>query len=183
MKKNILLMLLFVMAAMTATAQEAPGARERVAEIRKLYAEAKEMIAQIPTKVEDGRPSDDMVVNINYMAPGAGPISDVTHYYFNGDFDEELNCVYYKPYFVTRKFNVGALEYYQEFLYNSEGEVAFFYEKIFMEPVAEARYYYDKFSVVHKIAQGEGSTDEMYAMRMAQDLIDAFNKLQNRIYE
>ena len=168
---------------LTAAAQNSPQAKASVAKIREMYSSAKNAIARIPQKEEDGRPRDDMVISTNYMAAGAGPINDVTHYYFEGDFDEELSFDLYKPYFVSRKFNVGAMEYYQEYLFDDNFQLVFFYEKLNSEPACEVRYYYEKNALVHKIVQGEQTTDEMFALRLANDLIEVFNKMQNRNYD
>ena len=169
---------------LTAAAQNSPEAKAQVAKIREMYSQAKTFISEgIPLKEEDGRPRDDMVISSNYMAAGAGPINDVTHYYFGGDFDEDLGFDVYKPYFASRKFNVGALEFYQEFLFNDDFELVFFYEKLNAQPPCEVRYYYEKNALVHQIINGEQTTDEMHALRLANDLIEAFNKLQNRNYD
>ena len=141
---------------LTAAAQNSPQAKASVAKIREMYSSAKNAI---------------------------GPINDVTHYYFEGDFDEELSFDLYKPYFVSRKFNVGAMEYYQEYLFDDNFQLVFFYEKLNSEPACEVRYYYEKNALVHKIVQGEQTTDEMFALRLANDLIEVFNKMQNRNYD
>ena len=75
------LLLLFAL-SMTTQAQNT-----RLAEIRKMYAEAKEIMAN---KKKAEVPPDETVVTSDYMAPGAGPIKDVTHYYYTGEFDENL---------------------------------------------------------------------------------------------
>ena len=168
---------------LTATAQTSPQAKASVAKIREMYADAKKAIESIPLKVEDGRPRDDMVISSNYMAAGAGPINDVTHYYFSGDFDEELSCEVYKTYFVSRKFNVGALQYYQEFMFDDDCQLAFFYERLDSGPACEVRYYYEKNALVHQVVKGEQTTDDMHALRLANDLIEVFNRMQNRNYD
>ena len=71
MKKFLLLMVLCLCALSSVQAQNA-----QVAQIRKQYAEAKEIIAN---KKKAEVPADETVVTSNYMAPGAGPIKDVTH--------------------------------------------------------------------------------------------------------
>ena len=129
MRKISLLLLLFVFAG-TLQAQNA-----QVAKIRKMYAQAKETMAQ---KKKAELPPDETVVTSNYMAAGAGPIKDVTHYFYSGDFDETLGNQYYTPYFITRKYNVGAREYYEEFLFD-KGSLVFYFNKSQND---ETRYYW-----------------------------------------
>ena len=71
----------------------------QVAKIRQMYAEAKSRMAD---KKKAELPPDETVVTSNYMAPGAGPVKDVTHYFYSGEFDENLGNVFYTPYFITR---------------------------------------------------------------------------------
>ena len=77
---QIVLLLVCLLVSISATAQDA-----QVAKIRKMYAEAKEVMAN---KKKAELPPDETVVTSNYMAAGAGPIKDVTHYFYTGDFDE-----------------------------------------------------------------------------------------------
>lgn len=147
---------------------------EVVADIRKKYAEAKER-QEFRKKAE--LPPDETVVTSNYMAAGAGPVKDVTHYYFNGDFDEDLGCEKYEVYFMTRKYNVGAREYYQEFLFNDEGSLIFFFEK---SEADETRYYWGESGLVKEDIKGERQMDEVFASRLSYELRNAFNLLMNR---
>ena len=169
LRKTILMMMLFVFTG-TLQAQNA-----QVANIRKMYAQAKEMMTQ---KKPAGVPPNETVVTSNYMAAGAGPVKDVTHYYYNGDFDENLGAEYYTPYFMTRKYNVGAREYYEEFLYD-KGSLVFYFSKC---QGNETRFYWGAGGFFHEDIKGEKQMDEVYASRLANDLKDAFDKLMNREY-
>ena len=161
------LLLLFVF-SMTMQAQSA-----QLADIRKKYAEAKEIMAN---KKKAEVPPDETVVTSNYMAPGAGPIKDVTHYFYSGEFDENLGNVYYTPYFITRKYNVGAREYYEEFLFD-KGNLVFYYIKSQND---ETRYYWGPNGFFHELIKGQKQMDEVFASRLAQELTSAFNNLMNR---
>ena len=167
MRKISLLLLLFVFAG-TLQAQNA-----QVAKIRKMYAQAKETMAQ---KKKAELPPDETVVTSNYMAAGAGPIKDVTHYFYSGDFDETLGNQYYTPYFITRKYNVGAREYYEEMLFD-KGSLVFFFMKSQND---ETRYYWGAGGFFHEVVKGEKQMDEVFAARLSNDLKDAFDKLMNR---
>lgn len=145
----------------------------QVAQIRKLYAQAKETMAQ---KKKAELPPDETVVTSNYMAAGAGPIKDVTHYFYSGNFDENLGNQYYTPYFITRKYNVGAREYYEEFLFD-KGSLVFYFNKSQND---ETRYYWGSGGFFHQDVKGQKMMDEVFATRLANDLMEAFHRLMNR---
>lgn len=167
MRKLVNLILLLAL-AVTVQAQNA-----QVAKIRKMYADAKEVMAN---KKKAELPPDETVVTSHYMAPGAGPIKDVTHYFYTGEFDDNLGNVYYTPYFITRKYNVGAREYYEEFLFDN-GSLVFYFCKSQND---ETRYYWGAGGFFHEAIKGQKMMDEVFASRLANDLKDAFNKLMNR---
>ena len=169
MRKIAAFMLVFLLA----TGVQAQNAQ--VTKIRKLYAEAKEVMAN---KKKAELPLDETTVSSNYMAPGAGPIKDVTHYYYSGDFDENLGNVYYTPYFITRKYNVGAREYYEEFLFD-KGSLVFYFCK---SQDDETRYYWGIGGFFHEAVKGQKLMDEVFASRLANDLTEAFHRLMNREY-
>ena len=179
----------------TASAQNA-----QVASIRKLYAEVKQEMEnrkkpaikreqsdaridsaereQAGPKVKAELPPNETVVTSNYMAPGGGPTKDVTHYYYNGEFDENLGNVFYTPCFITRKYNVGARNYYEEFLFD-KGSLVFFFCKSQND---ETRYYWGANGFLHEVIKGQRQMDEVFAARLAGDLKAAFDKLMNREY-
>ena len=153
---------------------QSPSANDVVAGIRKKYAQAKEM-QDYRKKAE--LPPDETVVTSSYMAAGAGPVKDVTHYYYSGDFDETLGRDFYKVYFMTRKYNVGAREFYQEFLFDDNDSMIFFFEK---SGDNEIRYYWGKDGLAKEDVKGERMTDEIIATRLSYELKNAFNLLMNR---
>ena len=163
---------LFLLLVLTATIQ---AQNAQVASIRKKYAEAKEIMAN---KKKAELPPDETVVTSHYMASGAGPIKDVTHYYYTGELDENLGNVYYTPYFITRKYNVGAREYYEEFLFD-KGSLVFYFNKSQND---ETRYYWGQNGFFHEVVKGQKMMDEVFASRLANDLTEAFHRLMNREY-
>ena len=173
MKKFCFGLMALLMMTLTIQAQSSPEGKARVEEIRKMYAEAKEIMAN---KKKAELPPDETVVTSNYMAPGAGPIKDVTHYYDTGDFDENLGNMFYTPYFITRKYNVGAREYYEEFLFD-EGDLVFYFIKSEND---ETRYYWGPNNFFYEAIKGQKQMDEVFASRLAQELTSAFNNLMNR---
>ena len=166
MKKIVLSIILCLCALGSVQAQNA-----QVANIRKMYAEAKEIIAN---KKKAEVPPDETVVTSNYMAPGAGPIKDVTHYFYSGEYDENLRNVYYTPYFITRSYNVGARDFYEEFLFD-KGSLVFYFSKSQND---ETRYYFGAGGFFHEVIKGEKQMDEVFASR----LVEAFHRLMNREY-
>lgn len=170
MKKIVLMIVMCLCAVGSVQAQNA-----QVAQIRKLYAEAKERMAN---KKKADLPQDETVVTSNYMAPGAGPIKDVTHYFYSGEFDENLGNVYYTPYFITRSYNAGAVNYYEEFLFD-KGSLVFYFSK---SGNNETRYYFGAGGFFHEVVKGEKYMDEVFASRLSGDLVEAFHRLMNREY-
>lgn len=122
-------------------------------------------------------PPNQTVVTSNYMAAGAGPVNDVTTYFYLGDYDEDLNRQIYAVNFIVRKYNVGATEFYQEFLFDEDGILIFYFEKSDKD---ETRYYWGYNELVKEDVKGECLTDEVNAYRLSQELLNAFNLLMNR---
>lgn len=156
--------------ALTTQAQDA-----QIANIRKLYAEVKE---NMDYRKAAEIPPNETVVTSNYMAPGAGPIKDITHYFYDCDYDEEIATYIYTPTFITRKHNVGAIEYYEELLFDN-GSLVFYFCK---QGANETRYYWGPNGFLHEVIKGEREMDEVFASRLAGDLKSAFDKLMNRDY-
>ena len=73
MKK--LIFAIIMMMPLMAMAQTSPQAKARVAEIRKMYAAAKEEISNSQKMANEGQPGNETVVNSNYMMPGTGQAS------------------------------------------------------------------------------------------------------------
>lgn len=153
--------------------QKKPSAQQVVTDIRKKYASVKE---RQDNRKKAELPPDETVVTSNYMAAGAGPVKDVTHYYYSGDFDEDLGREAYEVYFMVRKYNVGAVDYYQEFLFD-EGKLIFYFEK---SGTSETRYYWGPDGLAKEDIKGERLSDEVMASRLSYELLTAFNLLMNR---
>lgn len=168
--KRIALFLTVVLAVMSAQAQS-----DQLAKIRKMYAEVK---ASVEQRKKAELPSNETVVTSDYMAPGAGSVKDVTHYFYDCDYDEEVSTYIYTPNFITRKHNVGAMEYYEEFLFD-KGSLVFYFCK---NEGSETRYYWGANGFFHEIVKGERTMDDAFAARLAGDLKAAFDKMMNRDY-
>jgi len=172
MVKNFFTLVLMLVAAITVDAQN-----ERVTQVRQLYAEAQQKMAQYKDLKEVGHPGNNIEVTSNHMAAGAGPIHEVIRYFFDGDYDEVRDCDFFTLYFVTRTYNVGAIKYYEEILYDHESEPCFYYGH--REDGQEVRYYWNRAELAHQIVKGELVVDPGNAIHTAKRLWVAFNSLRN----
>ena len=87
-----------------------------------------------------------------------------------------LSPCYPEVYFMVRKYNVGARDYYQEFLFD-EGKLIFYFEK---SGTSETRYYWGPDGLAKEDIKGERLSDEVMASRLSYELLNAFNLLMNR---
>ena len=187
MRKTFLTLCALLLAFGSANAQTSEAAKKRVAEIREMYANAQAQIAQADTlKAEDGLPRNDMMVTSDYMVAGAGPCTEVTHYYFDGDYDEDLDRQFYRPYLILHNYNVAANKFYQEFLFDENGDLVFYYEKDSGEN-NETRFYFgspeqgaNDEGLVQEITKGTRTIEPPFAIRYGDELTNAFNYLMNR---
>lgn len=177
-KLSILLVLL--LGFVSAQAQTTPAAKARVAEIRRMYADAKARMAQSQREAKDGLPANKLVANADYMVPGSGPSKEVISYHFSLKEDEEGGPSYHQLYFLTRKYNVAARTYYQEFLYDGQGRLVFFFEQ--GEQVNETRYYWNGSELVHRAVKGMQALPDDMILRLGEGLQSAFDHLMNRDY-
>ena len=153
--KNFLITIVLLLSAMAVQAQTSPTAKKEVADIRKQYAEAKQEMEALDKKERQGLPSNKTVFSSSYNEAGIGPAKEVITYYDKVASDEESEMSFHRPFFITRKFNVAAKEFYQEFLYDKAGNLKFFFEK---NPDGETRYYYCS-DDVYDIVKGLMSMD------------------------
>ena len=143
--KKIQLLLMCLLAAVAMQAQTSAKAKARVAEVRKLYAEAKESMAY--NDQEDYPAVSGMETTYYYMAPGAGPIKHYVKYYMESDETDEGVILGYRPYFVSDSYNSGGRKLYEEYLLEEEtGKLlfAYAYEQNGDATTNEGRYYYYK---------------------------------------
>ena len=177
--KTILFTIALFLSAMAVQAQTSPEAKKEVAGIRKLYAEAKQEMEGLDGLEREGLPPNKTVFSSNYNEAGTGPTKEVITYYHRVAYDQETEMPFHRPFFITRKFNVAAREFYQEFLYDTDGNLKFFFEK---NPDGETRYYYCN-DDVYDVIKGSMSMDCAFASRLSSELIDAFNIILNRNWD
>ena len=177
--KNFLITIVLLLSAMAVQAQTSPAQKKEVADIRKQYAEAKQEMEGLDKMEREGFPPNKTVFSSNYNEAVTGPTKEVITYYYRVAYDKEADMPFHRPFFITRKFNVAAKEFYQEFLYDKAGNLKFFFEK---NPDGETRYYYCS-DDVYDIVKGLMSMDCAFANRLSSELIDAFNIIRNRNWD
>ena len=170
--------------ALLLTSMSVQVQQKEVAEIRKLYAKAKADVALV-SKSGQSEVGETEVTSW-YTEPGVGPTKETLHYYFRTKEDEHLGVMYHSPFLITRKHNVGATEYYEEYLYNDCDQLAFYFEKTSQ---SEIRLYWDNCNgndFFHKAVKGDSDIDEnkvFFIQRYAADLHVAFSQMLNHNYD
>lgn len=182
MKKNSILMVLAcLLISLTAAAQSEKD--KRIGDIRKMYAEAKKNIDVAEKKEKQGLPSNLLTVKSNYSLGGNSSVKLTTTYYFFMVEDDESDRAIYQPYFITNSYNTPGNKYYQEFLYDKDGEMAFYYERNMGNETrlyfAENQDDYDE-GIVHEINTNGRTMEPPFAHRVSEELKHAFNLLINR---
>ena len=157
--------------------------KDEIASIRAAYSAAKQQVELNSQADELNVPRSDMEIVSHYVIPGSGPTKVVIHYYFTLDEVPETSAYVYKPYLITRSFNLAARKFYQEFLFDKETTLLFFFQSndTFEGDIAETRVYFGKHGV-HKSVKGNATLDEEFCTRTAQELIGAFSLIMNSDY-
>jgi len=183
MTKFFIAFILCFTASMTMQIQAQEATQDEIAGIRAAYSAAKEQMELNSHADEMNVPRSDMEISSHYIIPGSGPTEDVIHYYFTMDDDPETGSYVYKPYLVTRSFNIAARQFYQEYLIDKESRLLFFFQSndAIEGGTAETRFYYGKHGV-HKAVKGDATLDEELCIRSAQELISAFGLIMNNDY-
>lgn len=126
MKKRVSFLLLMMLLSL-----HTGWAQNTVESIRQRYAEVKEY-ARTHTGSDKYDGADFGAyyhLEARQWLPGTGGHIEHTYLYYD-EVDSDDEDVIYKPHwlkFVTKRFNYAAREYYQEFLYDKDGKVAFIY--------------------------------------------------------
>ena len=160
---------------------------EELAKIRKLYANTKTMLEKGDPENPPEMPLNITTVNSHYIAPGAGEIKEEINYYYHNGHDEDTGEPYYFLYFISRKYVRTISTYYEEFLYDDDLNLVFYFcQKVTdtgKETVKEeTRYYWGKDGLITEIIKGGREMDDVFTQRLAYDLKEGFNRLLNREY-
>ena len=165
-----------------AQAQSSPEAKARVTQIRQAYTQARKNVEQSEQLKKAGKPANMTVVNSSYtLGEGAGTVT--TTYYFTQEEDTNLGRYFYEPYFIVNNYNTPGNKYYQEFLFDKEGSLIFYYEK---NEGNETRLYFGKDGesnedgLVYEINSSSRTMEPPFACRVGYELKNAFHFLMNR---
>ena len=126
MKKRFFLTLCFILCIQCGWAQNT------VESIRKRYADIKEMITDKTGEEENYNDGATFIqcykVEASHWLPATGGHKENITFYF-GEKENEEDEVYASHYltFVTTKYNYAVREYYEEYLYDEDGKIAFIY--------------------------------------------------------
>jgi len=126
-------------------------AQNTIASIRKAYQEQKNVIAEMAEDFPyDGYPPCYYHLSVVMNLPATGLHRENIRMYFGEkDQDEEEDYNPYPPHylsFLTTKYNYAAREFYEEYLYDNQGQLMFIYAQtpdIDMSKMHELRLYFD----------------------------------------
>ena len=166
-------------------AQTDPKVKAQVEDIRRMYAEAKHLVAHSEEPDQDWY--EDMEIHRRQMCSGVGMVYETQRYFYLSDFDDERGYEVASLHFITRRYNSAARQYYEEYLFDPEsGQLVFAFlqgDNAFTGEKDETRYYWHNGKLIHQQTKGEPLLDDMLTQRTASDLLAAFNILLNRVYE
>lgn len=178
-----LLFVLGLFCALCVSAQK--GAPEGIIkDIRAQYAEAQAM-AQQQLTTDDWNQQSFTSATVHYMLPGCGPTTETIHYFYllDDDVDEEGEWTpkSNELYFVTRKYNIAARQFYEEYLFDRSTQhplfVFYTYDTYDSDVKAEERYYFHDGQVVWQTVNGQAEPNEQAMLHQCDCLLTAF-KLQ-----
>ncbi|MBR0045557.1 MAG: hypothetical protein IJP75_01525 [Bacteroidaceae bacterium] len=167
MKKNLFAFLLL------AACWQAAVAQNTVESIRERYQAMKEYVASHQgTNQYDGADFGEFyhLESRQWLPATGGHIENTYLYYDEAESDDD---VIYKPHyvkFVTTKFNYAAREFYEEYLYDKDGNVAFIYaydpmtefDGSLHDKQFEFRFYFNKGKLLKAIIKSKGADDAAY---------------------
>ena len=128
------------------------GAQVDVEMIGNSYREVKAWIALMDESFpSEGIPPEYYELTVRENLPGSGPHREITRMYW-GELPTEDEGEIYPPHFLrlaTEEYNYAAREFYEEYLYDEDGNVMFIYAltpdvSSDMVPVYELRMWYDR---------------------------------------
>ena len=166
----------------------AAGNNKQIERIRTIYNDVHKQIAMAE---EEPMMTNQMTIDINQMYPGSGPHKEhITFYFTCLDFNEEdqINdgSINWQSdlVFVTQSFNIGAHEFYCEYLYDPEtGDPLFAlynYDDDETGQKQSIRYYFDKGKLLQTIPakiSDECPTDVINRLYNFQHLQEIFKQV------
>lgn len=148
-------------------------AQNTVESIRQRYAAAKEYArTHTGDNLYDGADFGEYYhLEARQWLPGTGGHIEHTYLYYSEQ--EADDSVIYKPhylYFATTRFNYAAREYYQEYLYDNDGNIAFIYAYEPMEQLDgdedfvayEFRFYFSRGRLIKSLIKRKAHNDKEF---------------------
>lgn len=173
--KRLLIFLLLILSIPAATTLSAQN--RTVKGIRQLYSEAQQQIAMMN---EEEHLCVKLVSTSQYNTPGAGirkeTVTSFFHEYAGEDEESGLSVwsPVYLPFFLTRKYNIGDLKFYEEYLFDAETGTLLF---AFLQRdnsngggKDETRYYFDSEEKLSEIIKGSPIAEFGEVFRIAEIL-------------
>jgi len=123
-------------------------AQHTIALIRKAYQEQKEQIALMSDNFPaEGCPPEYYHLHTAQNLPGTGPHHEnIRMYYDDVETEEDVIIPPHRLTFVSSKYNFAAREFYEEYLFDKQGQVMFIYARtpdVEFPKVHELRLYFD----------------------------------------
>jgi len=159
MKKLFMLLLLAAFLPLTAFGQGLP---KTVQEVRERYAQAHQEIAEMDL---EEHMLCRLVSTSQRNMPAIGIQKEtLTAYFNNQDRDEDWYPIF-RLFFLTRKYNVSARQFYEEYLFDAQtGRL------VFSESKDETRYYFGEEGLISESIKGERISEADSILRSAEAL-------------
>ncbi len=144
-------------------------AQTTVEDIRKAYNSIKDELAEMMK--EDGMPAAYCQLHVAQNLPGTGPHFEDVLFYWGDNDDDEIYPTHYVRYAST-KYNYAAREFYEEYMFDQQGNTLFIYARTpdfdFANGlIYDFRFYFNKgkvMSVIVKSSADGGKTfKEVYS--------------------
>ena len=175
MKKLFVLLLLAMVLPMNAFGQSLP---KTVQEVRKLYAQAKQDIAEMDL---EEHMLCRLVSTSQRNMPAIGIQKETLTAYFNNEDRDEDWYPIFRLFFLTRKYNAAARQFYEEYLFDAQtGRLIFVFlqgDSYVNETKDETRYYFGEEGLISENIKGERLSEPDTILRSAEALRSAATTL------
>ena len=165
MRKKVVLLLCF------AACLQSGWAQNTMESIRQRYGAIKDYIASHTGTNEDdgGEWAEFYHVEARQFLPGTGGHKEDVYMYFNEREEEKIYPSHYLN-FATTKYNFSAREFYEEYLYDADGKVAFIYARypdasfseVLEDKEYEFRFYFNKGKLFRALIKNKDYGQQAY---------------------
>ena len=169
--------LFIALALLLGTGAAPDGTPATVKEIRQAYADAQEKMAM---SLQEGMHRNDIETTLRYVVPAVGETIETLRCFYDQDMDTEAWEVRYYPYFITCKYTVSVLHFYEEYLFDAPtGRLLFFFRKSdqYEGGTYEERYYFGPDGRISEIIKGERTLSDETILRRAETFRSSIRSL------